>query len=125
MGIYAFVSFVVAGRTQEIGLRMALGARRIDVLGMIARQSLPTVGAGVVIGLIPAIALNRLMSSMLFGIRATDPFVFDVVSLGLAAIAIVASLISARPAARPDPVIALRHEQPSVQPATLVRRWRM
>ncbi len=110
VGIYAVVSFVVAGRTQEIGLRMALGARQIDVLGMIVWQSLPPVGAGVGIGLVAAIALTRLMSSMLFGIRATDPFVFGVVALGLAVIAIMASLIPARRAARLDPVIALRHE---------------
>jgi predicted permease len=110
VGIYGVVSFIVAGRTQEIGVRMALGARRRDVLAMIVRESLAPVVAGVGIGLAAAFALTRLMSSMLFGVRATDPAVFGGVALGLAAIALVASLVPARRASRLDPLAALRHE---------------
>lgn len=110
VGIYAVVSFIVSGRTQEIGVRMALGARRLDVLLMVVKQSMPPVAVGLAIGLTAAIALTRLMSSMLFGVQPTDPFVFGGVALGLALIAIVASLIPASRAARLDPLVALRHE---------------
>ncbi len=110
VGIYAVVSFIVTGRTQEIGLRMALGARRMDVLLMVIGQALPPVAAGIGLGLGGALAITRLMSSMLFGVRPTDPFVFGAVAIGLAAVAFAASAIPARRAAAMDPLVALRHE---------------
>ncbi len=110
VGIYAVVSFITAARTQEIGIRMALGARRMDVLRMVVGQSLPPVAAGVGVGLVAALALTRLMSSMLFGVRPADPLVFAAVAVGLSVIALAAAAIPARKASRLDPLIALRHE---------------
>ncbi len=110
LGIYAVVSFVTAGRTQEIGVRMALGAQRIDVLGMVVRQSLPPVLAGLVMGLGTTLVSTRLMASLLFGVKPLEPALFTGVAAGLAAVAIVASVIPARRAARLDPLTALRHE---------------
>ncbi len=110
VGIYAVMSFMVAGRTREIGVRMALGARRTDVLGMVLRQSLVPIAAGLAIGLVAAMALTRLMTSLLYGVTPTDPIVFGAVAAGLATVAIAASLIPARRAATVDPLVALRQD---------------
>ncbi len=110
LGVYAVVSFMVSGRTQEIGVRMALGARRVDVLAMILRQALSPIGAGLAAGFTAALVLTRLMSSMLYGVRPTDPIILSGVAVGLTVAAVLASLIPARRAATLDPIAALRHD---------------
>jgi putative ABC transport system permease protein len=109
-GIFAVMSYIVAGRTQEIGIRMALGARQADVLHMVLLQSLRPVALGVALGLCGALALTRLMTTLLYQVSPTDPFVLTGVTLLLAAVAAFAGLLPARRAARIDPLIALRHE---------------
>ena len=110
VGIYGVLSYLVGGRTQEIGVRMALGAQRFDVLRMIlgdgARMTLLGIGIGVVI----ALALTRLMSGMLFGVSSTDPFTFVIVAALLCTIALLACYVPARKAMRVDPMVALRYE---------------
>jgi predicted permease len=109
IGIYAVMSYVVAGRTQEIGIRMALGARQSDVLGMVILQSLRPVAVGVALGLAGAFALTRVMTNLLFEVSPTDPAVLGSVTLLLAAVALVAGFLPARQAARVDPLVAVRY----------------
>src|SRR4030095_12802213 len=108
VGIYGVMSYSVAQRTHEIGLRMALGARRADVLQMTVKQGLKLVSLGMVLGLIVAFLLTRVLASLLFGISATDPITFIGISLVLLAVAILASYIPALRATKIDPIIALR-----------------
>jgi putative ABC transport system permease protein len=108
VGIYGVMSYSVAQQTREIGIRMALGAQRSDVLRMTVRQGLRLVGFGLGIGLVAAFILTRVMASLLFGISATDPLTFISISLVLLAVAILASYIPALRATRVDPMIALR-----------------
>jgi predicted permease len=110
VGIYAVMSYVVGGRTQEIGVRMALGAAKSDVLRLVLAQSARPVLAGLVAGVAGAALLTRLMSGMLYGVKPGDPLVFSASALLLAAVAMGAAAIPARRAARVDPVIALRQE---------------
>jgi putative ABC transport system permease protein len=109
-GIFAVMSYIVTGRTQEIGIRMALGARQADVLGMVLLQSLRPVALGVALGLCGALALTRWISTLLYEVSPTDPMVLAGVTLLLASVAAVAGLLPARRAARIDPLTALRHE---------------
>jgi putative ABC transport system permease protein len=108
VGIYGVMSYSVAQQTREIGIRMALGAQRRDVLKMTVKQGLRLVGFGLLIGLAAAFILTRVMSTLLFGISATDPLTFVSISLVLVAVAILASYLPARRATRVDPMIALR-----------------
>ena len=110
VGVYGIVAQSVALRTPEIGLRMALGAQRSDVLKVVVGQGLKLVLIGVVVGLAAALAFNRILSSMLFGVSTVDPITFAVMPLLLIGVALLASFNPARRATKIDPVIALRSE---------------
>jgi predicted permease len=110
IGVYGVISYLAGQRTHEIGIRMAVGAGRPDVLLLILGESLKMSGAGVLIGLVAAFGLTRLMSTMLFGVKATDPLTFIGVAAVLTVVALAASLIPAFRATRVNPTVALRYE---------------
>jgi predicted permease len=110
VGIYGVLAYSVVQRTQEVGIRMALGASRASVLGLIVRQGMTLVGIGVCIGIVGALGLARLMASLLFGVQASDPLTFAAATLVLAAVAFVATYLPAHRATAVDPVVALRYE---------------
>ncbi len=110
VGIYGVIAYIAAQRTREIGIRVALGAQVSDVSRLFVRHGLVLTVAGVVLGLAAAAGLTRLMSTLLFGVGALDPLTYAVAAFGLGSIALLASYLPARRAARVDPVIALRGE---------------
>ncbi len=110
IGIYGVISYSVTQRTHEIGIRMALGARRSDVSRMILAQGAKMVGIGTVVGIGISLGLTRLMANLLFSVSAADPITFAAVAIVLALIAMLACYIPARRALRVDPMLALRHE---------------
>jgi ABC-type antimicrobial peptide transport system permease subunit len=110
IGLYGVMSYNVAGKTNEIGIRLALGAQTGDVLRLILRQGMLLTAVGVAIGLAGALVLTRLMTTLLFGVTPTDAVTFTVVSLALIAVALLACYIPARRATKVDPLVALRYE---------------
>jgi putative ABC transport system permease protein len=110
MGIYGAISYSVAQRTNEIGIRMALGARRIDVLRMVLQQGLVVVGSGIFMGMFGAWMLTRALSSLLYGVTASDPVTFLAVPILILCLSAVACSLPALRATRVDAVTALRYE---------------
>jgi putative ABC transport system permease protein len=110
VGIYGVISYSVAQRTREIGIRVALGAQRVHVFNTVVRSGLQLSGLGILIGVIGALATARILTSFLYGVSATDPLTFICVSVSLASIAVGASFFPACHAATVDPLVALRND---------------
>ena len=110
VGLYGVIAYSVSQRRREIGIRSAVGAQQRELTGMFVRHAMLLTGAGITCGFVAALALTRLMSSLLFGIKPTDPATFAVVSIGLLSAAALSSYLPARAAAMVNPVEALRSE---------------
>ena len=110
IGIYGLMSYSVEQKTQELGIRMALGAGKSEVLKLILKQGMTPACIGVVAGLAIAYGLTRLLAGLLYGVKASDPLTFAVVAFGLTAVALLATYIPARRAVKVDPLLALRQE---------------
>ena len=110
VGIYGVMSYNVSQRQQEVGIRMALGARSHDVLGLVLREAMTLAGIGIVLGVVLSLFVTRLLQTLLFEVSATDPTTFAVTAGVLALVALAASYIPARRAAGVDPVVALRSD---------------
>jgi putative ABC transport system permease protein len=110
LGMYGVISYIVGERTREIGIRLALGAERRTIVGMVIGQSMPPILAGAAIGTACALGVSRLMAGLLYGVRPTDPATFSTVPIVLVAVASLACYIPARRATRIDPMITLRDQ---------------
>jgi ABC-type antimicrobial peptide transport system permease subunit len=110
LGLYGVISYLVERRTQELGIRIALGAQSWSVLRLVLRDGLKMALAGVGVGLVAALGLTRLLSKMVYGVSTTDPATFISISCGLIIIAVLACYLPARRATKVDPLIALRYE---------------
>jgi putative ABC transport system permease protein len=110
VGLFGLISYSVEQRRNEIGIRVAVGAERSDIIAMVLRNGVSLALAGIVVGLAGTLAISRVLKNQLFGVSATDPLTFIGVSLGLIAVAVAACYIPAWRAANADPLIALRNE---------------
>jgi putative ABC transport system permease protein len=110
LGIYGVISYMVTERTHEIGIRLALGAQRQNIMRMVVRQGLKLATVGAAVGLVGALIVSQLMAGVLYGVRPTDPITFASVALLLIGVALFACYVPGRRAVRVDPMIALRHE---------------
>jgi putative ABC transport system permease protein len=110
IGVYGVVSYIVSQRTREIGIRMALGARAAEVVGMVVRRSLSPIAAGILVGVTASVMVSRLLGTLLYEVTPHDPAVLAVIVFLLGASAVVACLIPARRAASVDPLVVLKEE---------------
>jgi putative ABC transport system permease protein len=110
VGVYGVIAYWVSQRTREIGIRMAMGARRRDVLELVVLHGLKIGILGIIFGVAGALALSRVMSSLLYGVSSTDPATFALVAVMVGVVVLFASLVPARRATRVDPMVALRYE---------------
>jgi putative ABC transport system permease protein len=110
VGLYGVMSYTVSQRTHEVGIRLALGAQRRDILRLIAHQGFRLVGYGLILGIAGGVAVSRVLSALLFGLSPLDPISYISVSLFLAVVAAVAMYVPARRATKVDPIVALRYE---------------
>ena len=108
LGIFGVVSYMVTERTHEIGVRLALGAGRGGIVGIVLRQGLRLAAGGVVAGLAVSVVVSRVMAELLYGVRPTDPLTFIAVTLVLTIVAVTACYLAARRAVRVDPIVAPR-----------------
>jgi ABC-type antimicrobial peptide transport system permease subunit len=108
--LYGVISYSVAQRTRELGIRIALGAQKSDVLRLILRQGMTLVAAGIIFGIAASIGLTHLMATLLYGVSATDPLTFLALSIALLSVAFVACWLPARRASTVDPIVALHAE---------------
>src|SRR5581483_888483 len=110
VGLHGILAYAVTQRTREIGIRMALGAQRGDVLRLILREGVALVAVGLALGLVASLAATSLIERFLYGVRATDPLTYALIALVLAAVALLACYLQARRATKVDPMVALRYE---------------